>query len=65
MSLDQRNQPLFGRQSCTATVVLFRSFGEGNIALNFYYLRTVNNFYMTIPFMYNFRSFFNKFPTIS
>ena len=31
----------------------------------FYFLRTAKNFLMTIPFMYNFRSLSNKFPTIS
>ena len=30
----------------------------------FYYLRTAKNFSMTVPFMYNFRNFSHKFPTI-
>ena len=31
----------------------------------FYFLRTAKNFLMIFPFMYNFRSLSNKFPTIS
>ena len=30
----------------------------------FYTLRKAKNFYMTVPFMYNFRNLFKKFPTI-
>ena len=31
----------------------------------FYSLRKAKNFYMTVPFMYNFRRLSNKFPKIS
>ena len=30
----------------------------------FYSLRGAKNFYMTVPFMYNFRILSNKYPTI-
>ena len=30
----------------------------------FYSLRKAKNFWVTVPFMYNFRSLINKFPTI-
>ena len=53
------------RQGHPTTVFCKISFSEEQILPNiFFCLRTGKNFEMIVPFMYNFRSFSNKFPTI-